>query len=91
MLYTYAAELNSLNTVGDALFTEIINPAVLIFSSAAFVWFLYGVLNFYIAKLKSDEDGVKKGKMHMLYGLIGVAIIYSASGIFDFFYGLFLK
>jgi hypothetical protein len=29
--------------------------------------------------------------MHMLYGLIGVAIIYSASGIFDFFYGLFLK
>jgi hypothetical protein len=37
MLYTYAAELNSLNTVGDALFTEIINPAVLIFSSAAFV------------------------------------------------------
>lgn len=83
--------INSINAVGETFFDAIINPAVMIFSAASFVWFLYGVLNFYIAKFKSDEAGVKAGKMHMLYGLIGVFIIYSASGIFDFFYGLFTK
>jgi len=83
--------MENLNEVGSALFDQIVNPAVLLFSAASFVWFLYGVLNFFIAKFKEKPEEMEAGKSHMLWGLVGVFLIYSASGIFSFFYNLFLQ
>jgi len=82
--------MDNLNLLGEILFQEFLNPAVLIFSSAAFVWFLYGVMKYYLAKAKNKEEDLETGKKHMLWGLIGVLIIYSAGSIFNFLYSLFL-
>lgn len=77
------------NTVGYKLLDQIVNPGIYLLSSLAFVWFLYGVVNFILARVNGDEDGIKKGKQHMLWGLIGLIIIFSAGSIYkaitDFF------
>jgi len=82
--------MENLDSLGNTLFQEFINPAVLILSSFAFVWFLYGVMMFYVAKAKENEEGMKSGKLHMFWGLVGIFIIYSAGGIFNFLSSLFL-
>ena len=77
------------NTVGYKLLDQIVNPGIYLLSSLSFVWFLYGVVNFILARVNGDEDGIKKGKQHMLWGLIGLVIIFSAGSIYkaitDFF------
>ncbi len=76
------------NTV-NVLLSEIINPAIYLLSAFAFTWFLWGVFMFILNKKSSNEEGVKKGKIHMLWGLIGLVIIYSASAIYTFLTSFF--
>lgn len=68
---------------------QIVNPAIYLLSSLSFVWFLYGVVNFILARVNGDEDGIKKGKNHMLWGLIGLIIIFSAGSIYKFITSFF--
>lgn len=70
-------------TVNEFL-QQVINPAVYLLSALAFVWFLYGVFKFMLARFNNDQEGIKKGKSHMLWGLVGLVIIYSAGAIYDF-------
>ncbi len=81
--------MQGIDNVFAALFDNFINPAVYGFSAFCFVWFLYGVVNFMLAKINGEEDGIKKGKKHMLWGLVGVIIIFSAGAIYDFITGFF--
>lgn len=73
----------------NVLIKEFINPAIYVLSALAFAWFLYGVFLFMLAKVKSEESGIKAGKQHMLWGLIGLVIIYSASAIYTFITSFF--
>ena len=50
----------------NVLISEFINPAVYLLSALAFVWFLYGVFLFLMARVDGKEDGIKAGKNHML-------------------------
>lgn len=78
-----------IDKTASALFSNFVNPAISLLSALAFVWFLYGVLMFLWARYKSDDAGVKKGKQHMLWGLIGLIIIFSAKAIYEFITGFF--
>lgn len=78
-----------INKTATAILSDFVNPAVYLLSAIAFVWFLYGVALFLWARYKSDEGGIKKGKQHMLWGLIGVIIVFSAGAIYDFITGFF--
>jgi hypothetical protein len=68
---------------------EFVNPLIYLLSSLAFVWFLYGVVMFMIARINGDEDGIKTGKQHMLWGFIGLIIIFSAGSIYKFITSFF--
>ncbi len=72
-----------IDTTAAVIFEEFFNPAIYLVSTACFVWFLYGVANFIWAKYNSEEEGIKNGKRHMLWGIIGLIIIFSASAIFN--------
>jgi len=78
-----------INNTANAIISEFLNPLIYLLSAVAFAWFLYGVVVFLWAKYNSQEDAVKKGKNHMLWGLIGLIIIFSASGIYNFISKLF--
>jgi len=57
----------------------IINPLIYLMFGVAFVVFMWGVTE-YVLHL-DDEDARKKGARHMLWGVIGFAIMVSAYGI----------
>ncbi len=81
--------MNAFNNIVSALFNNIINPILYTFSAFTFLWFLYGVFNFILAKYNGDNDGVTKGKNHMIWGLLGLIIIFSASSIYTLITGFF--
>ena len=59
--------------------TGIIQPIELVLFAAATVVFLFGIVEF----LANPENETKKttGKRHMLWGLIGLAIMFGVNGI----------
>jgi ABC-type phosphate transport system permease subunit len=67
-------------TLVNNLETFVIWPITWFLFALALILFLWGVAEFLI-KFGSDE-GQKAGKRHMLWGIIGMAIMMSAIGIF---------
>ncbi|MEK7602137.1 MAG: hypothetical protein AAB472_01470 [Patescibacteria group bacterium] len=57
----------------------ILNPLITLLILAAFVLFVYGVVEF-IAGAGNDEKR-KIGQQHMIWGFIGLAIMFGAKGI----------
>ena len=59
--------------------TEIVNPAIYFLLALAAVYFVWGVFAF-VSNQENDEAR-EKGKQHMIWGIIGIAIMLSAFGI----------
>lgn len=57
----------------------IINPVIEFAFIIAFVIFLWGVFEF--IKNADDKDARKKGKDHMLWGIVGFVIMFGVFGI----------
>ena len=57
----------------------IVNPLLKLMLAAAVLYFLWGVASFMMNR--EDESKANEGKQHMLYGVIGLAIILGAFGI----------
>ncbi|OGF83019.1 hypothetical protein A3B18_02385 [Candidatus Giovannonibacteria bacterium RIFCSPLOWO2_01_FULL_46_13] len=63
-----------------ALLTDqILRPIVLLLFALATILFLWGVVEF-IANRDNEEER-DKGKQHMLWGIIGLVIMFGANGI----------
>lgn len=67
--------------------TEIINPAIYLLLALAGVYFVWGVFTF-ISNQENDE-GQENGKKHMIWGIVGIAIMLSAFGIIQMIAGTF--
>lgn len=60
---------------------QIINPIILLLAAAAFVMFIWGVFKFILNA--EDETKRKEGKSAILWGLVGLVIIFGAYGIIN--------
>ncbi|MDP2665426.1 MAG: hypothetical protein Q8P23_02110 [bacterium] len=78
------AELNKF--LGKVI-EQIVNPIILLLAAVAFVVFLWGVFDF-IAHA-GDETKRKEGKRAIMWGLIGLVIIFGAYGIINIALGTF--
>jgi uncharacterized membrane protein YidH (DUF202 family) len=58
---------------------EILTPIITLISLAAFALFVYGVVEF-IRNADNDEKR-RSGQQHMIWGIIGLAIIFGANAI----------
>lgn len=76
-----------LNEFLTKVVTEIVNPVILLLAGAAFVLFLWGVFEF--IKGAGDETKRKEGHQAMLWGIIGLVIIFGAYGIINLALGTF--
>src|SRR3989344_667675 len=63
----------SLNTFLTNVNAQIINPLISLLFAVAIAFFLWGVFEF-IANQQNDEKRTT-GKMHMLWGVIGITIM----------------
>ena len=53
--------------------------------TAGFIVFTFGMLNFF--GNREDSEALEKGKRHMLWGVVGMAIMVSVFGIMKFITG----
>jgi uncharacterized membrane protein YidH (DUF202 family) len=58
---------------------EIINPIITLVALAAFVVFVWGVVQF--IRGADNEESRKTGQQHMIWGIIGLAIVFGAQAI----------
>jgi len=63
----------------NKLAEAIVNPLILLLFSFAFLVFLWGVFQFIYAA--DDMEARNTGKQHLLYGVIGMAIMSAAVGL----------
>ncbi len=61
------------------IITEIINPAIYLLFGFAMVIFLYGVFQFIYKS--DDEEARSAGSQHILWGIVGLAIMVCALAI----------
>jgi len=58
---------------------QILRPIVLLLFALATVLFLWGVVEFLINR--DNEEERDRGKRHMIWGIVGLIIMFSATGI----------
>lgn len=66
----------------DTLLSNIkgwLNSLISIFFILVTLYFIWGVIEY--VKAGGDDAAVKKGKTHMIYGIIGMAVMAAAWGI----------
>ena len=69
----------TLDTFITGLQEQIIDPAITVLALAAFVLFVYGVVEFIRSAEKPDAQ--ETGKRHMIWAIIGLAILFGAKAI----------
>lgn len=79
--------LVELNKFLAKVVVQIINPIILLLSAVAFVVFVWGVFQF-IAHA-GDEKARTEGKSAILWGIVGLVIIFGAYGIINVALGTF--
>ena len=71
----------------DKLISVIITPLLQLFFAVALVVFAWGVVQFLLALNKGGK--LEDGKQHMLWGILGMAIMMGAYGIITIVLGTF--
>ena len=82
----YAAPLDG-DAVLERIVVEIFNPLYKAAVAASFVYFMYGVVK-YLRDLRNPQDK-NTGKQHLLWGMVGLFIIFSVGGIINLFGSMF--
>lgn len=70
-----------LDTFLGKVVVQIVNPIILLLAAAAFVLFLWG--GFQFIRKAGDETARAEGRQAIMWGLIGLVIIFGAYGIIN--------
>ncbi len=73
----YAAAPPILQKINQA----IVNPLIMFLSALAFITFLYGVYE--MVSQSDNETARQTGQQHMLWGVVGLFIMFSVMGILN--------
>lgn len=72
----------------NGIVREIVNPLILLLLGVASVIFVYGILEF-IGAFGEGESTREKGRNHMIWGIVGLAIMIGVFGILRITLNLF--
>jgi len=70
-----------LNAFLDKVVAQVVNPIILLLSAGAFVVFLWGVFQFIAHAADRTKRG--EGRQAILWGLIGLVVIFGSYGIIN--------
>jgi len=79
--------MSVLNAFLAKVVAQIINPIILLLAAGAFLAFLWGVVQFVFHA--GEEEKRKEGKDAILWGLVGLVIIFGVYGILNLLTGTF--
>lgn len=63
----------------DKIKSEIVQPIIYLLIAVAVAYFLFGLMEF--VRNQDNDEAQTDGKRHMLWGIIGLAIMFSVYGI----------
>src|SRR5438067_8602347 len=69
-----------------AIVEEIIRPLIFFLFALALLYFIWGVVRFISGLSKGSQDGIKNGRKHLIWGILGLAVMISAFGIMNFIF-----
>ncbi len=67
--------------VQDLILTEIVSPIIGLCSAIAFAMFAYGGVKFLYNRARGDINSLEQGKQHLVYGTLGLVVMFSLWGI----------
>lgn len=67
------------NSFITSIETQILSPLITLLALGAFILFAYGV--FELIRKGGNEEARRTGRQHVMWGLIGLAILFGASVI----------
>mgnify|MGYP001613026936 CR=1 FL=1 len=70
-----------MNNLLNNIATQILNPLIGLMISIAFLLFIWGIVELIFGA--DNEEKIKIGKKHLVYGLIGLFIMLGVLGIMD--------
>ncbi|MFA5998009.1 MAG: hypothetical protein WC814_01290 [Candidatus Paceibacterota bacterium] len=76
-----------LNAFLAKVVVQIVNPLILLLAASAFVVFVWGIFEF--IKGAGDEGKREEGRRAIMWGIIGLVIIFGAYGIINVALGTF--
>ena len=79
--------MDAVNQLIDGIVREIVNPFILLLAGIAALVFLWGV--FEMIAHAGDAEGRAKGRQSIIWGLVGLVIIFGAFGIINITLGTF--
>jgi hypothetical protein len=79
-MITIVPFLNQLNKV-------ILNPLILLMFGLALVYFIYGIIKF--LSLPAGDKGREEARKSIMWGIIGMAIMFSVFGLIHFILSTF--
>jgi predicted membrane protein len=68
------------------IFKTALNTLIIVLAALLMVYFIWGVIQYVSAG--GDEEKLKAGKKHMLWGIIGIAVVGAVFGITNWLYSL---
>lgn len=71
--------MNTSDAIISRLIDNIIQPMVALLFAIALLVFFWGV--FQMIRGAESEDAIKTGKRHLLWGIVGLVIMFGAEGI----------
>ena len=77
--YAATATTSAITVFVGKVDRRIVNPLIIFMFAAALAYFLFGVVQFLINSTSAGEKDT--GKQHMIWGIVGMFIMFSVFGI----------
>lgn len=74
--------MDAVNSFITSVEEQILMPLITLLALLAFAFFVWGVVQFIAGA--GDEEKRRTGQQHMFWGIIGLVILFGASGIINF-------
>lgn len=71
--------MNPIQTFIAAVQTNILDPLITLIALGAFLYFVWGVVLF--VQNAENEEKRKQGQQHIIWGLVGLVILFGAKAI----------
>ena len=81
------AEASAISDLVGRVNQAILGPIMQLLFALAFIYFIYGVAKYFLNPL--DTEGRADGRQHVMWGLIGLFIMFSVYGIIRLVLGTF--